>query len=178
MTATYGNEPIRTPEFQGIGGRAWHVKTPETALEHQKQAACGSFLVHAPNAHPLWSWYAVQCIHLRQLDGQPPAHFQFPGASHEWMVLALDPREPIPDVDRWNAPGTPPMRHLEPIDQCWQFIVADDEQAFELCELTVRCIVEQGVSPDQDLRSWWKAAIANTAEHIRLGGHPEGRAHV
>jgi hypothetical protein len=197
---SYGNEPTRAPDLQGdvripkpdpgpdasladvmaavvnpptVPGvaRAWRLEPAE------KLAGVGQWLVHAPHGHPFWPWYVVQAIHLRPLEGQPPAHVQFPGASHEWLVVALNPEAPLPDVDRWAAPGTPPIRYLKPVDQCWQFIVASDEQAAQLCEQAVRCIV-QGVSPDQDFRAWWKAAIANTAEHVRLGGHPDGMARV
>jgi hypothetical protein len=115
----------------------------------------------------------VQVVHLRQLEGQPLAKLQFPGASHELLVLALNPDEPLPDVKRWGSPGTPLMKWLEPVDQCVQFIVADDDQARSVCEMAVRHIVLHGQSPDQDFRNYWASAIANTAEHARLGGHPD-----
>lgn len=172
----YANLPARDPDIHGVG-RAWKVLAPD-APQWQQQASCGAWLVHAPHGHPFWTWYAVQCISLREIAGQDrPPHLQFPGASHEWLVLALNPEQPLPDIERWNGPGTPPMQYLEPIDQCVQFIVADDDQARELCELTVRHILS-GVSPDQDFREYWRTAIANTAEHIRLGGHPDGPAHA
>lgn len=170
--SSYGNEPTVSPDLEGYG-RAWRIEPPASTPEHQKQAGCGQWLVHAPHGHPFWPWYTVQAVHLRPLDGQPPAKVQFPGATHEWLVVALNPEEPLPDVTNWGAPGTPPMRHMEPIDQCVQFIVADDDQARELVELTVKHILLDGVSPDQDFRSYWERAIANTAEHIRLGGHPD-----
>jgi hypothetical protein len=166
----YENQPARDPDLAGMGRAcAWRIEPPEDAPPH---AGVGQWLVHAPHSHPWWPWYAVQAVHLRAVEGKPAAHLQFPGATHEWLVLALNPEEPLPDIDRWGADGTPPMRHLEPVDQCVQFIVADDEQASELVELTVRHILE-GVSCDQDFRGYWQRAVATTAEHVRLGGHPE-----
>lgn len=167
----YSNQPTAAPDLEGYG-RAWKVECPD-ALAHQREAACGQWLVHAPHGHPWWPWYAVQAVHLRPLEGQPPAALQFPGASHELLVVALDPDKPLPEVKRWGSPDTPPMCHLEPVDQCVQFIVADDDQARQVCELVVRHIVLDGQSPDQDFRAYWASGIANTAEHVRLGGHPD-----
>jgi hypothetical protein len=65
------------------------------------------------------------------------------------------------------------MRFLSPIDLCHQFIVKDDEQATELGEGVVKAIVLHGASPDQDFRQQWIETVNRTAEHLRLGHHPE-----
>jgi hypothetical protein len=168
---SYGNEPAREPDTLGASGRAWKVGVPDETPDFQREAECGVWIVHAPHAHSVWWWYAVMVVSLREIPGAPPSRLQFPGASHELLIVALNPEEPLPDVDRWGAAGTPPVRYLTPIDQCVQFIVADDEQAQTLANLVVDVIAD-GMSPDQDFRGWWQDCVAKTSEHLRLGGHP------
>lgn len=134
----------------------------------QRKADCGMWLVHAPHGNPFWPWYMVAVVNLRDHKGQTGSPFiQFPGASHELLVVALNPEDPLPDVDAWTQP-----RYLVPVDQCVQFIVADDKQATSLLDVVVKGILS-GISPDQDYRALWREMVAQTAEHIRLGGHPD-----
>lgn len=156
--------PKREPDVEGPGGRAWAVKTKSK----RKHGGVAHFLVHAVNGNPFWNWYVVSVVHLRAEEGLPQPHIQFPGASHELLMAALNPEEKIPDIDNWKG-----MSHLEPIDQCVQFIVNNDEQAKSLCDDVIRAIVVGGISPDQDFRSWWKQSVNQTAEHYRLGEHPD-----
>lgn len=165
---SYGNEPTKVPDIAGEGGRAWRIPL-EAVVDKRPNASVGSdWLVHAPGSHPLWWWYMIGVVHLRPTAGKP-AKVAFPGATHELMFIAISPEYPLPDVDRWEK-----MHHLEPLDLAEQFIVTDDAQACELGDLIVKHIVFEGASPDQDHRAYWKVAVANTAEHLRLGGHPDG----
>jgi hypothetical protein len=166
---SYGNEPAKAPDIEGIG-KAW--KVPRTSA-HDEVADwggdCGQWLVYdGTRAHPFWWWYVVGCVHLRPLEGQSkPPVVDFPGATHEIMFLALNPEVPLPDLGDWQGAS-----FLQPADLVRQFIVNDDLQARELCELVVRHICD-GHSPDVDFRHYWEAAIDSSAEHARLGGHPD-----
>lgn len=167
----YGNEPTTEPDLAGVG-RAWKLDLdlyrdgPNMMPDHEGTVAW--WLVHAPGAHPFWSWYVVGTVHLREIEGQTRRpHLQFPGASHEILFVALNPEHPLPSLDAWAD-----IQFLEPLDLVEQFIVSDDDAAAELTELVVKHIVD-GMSPDQDHRQYWAGAIARTAEHIRLGGHPD-----
>lgn len=168
----YENQPTRAPDVDGHA-KAWRIKSP-SAPAWQNEGCAAAWLLHVPWAHPLWSFYVLQTIALRSIEAEDrPPVLQFPGASHEMLVSALNPDMPLADIDDWNGPGTPPMAYLEPFDQCVQFIVADDAQAELVSDLVVRAIVEGNLSPDSDFRGLWRETIANTAEHVRLGGHPD-----
>jgi hypothetical protein len=169
------NEPVRPPDLHGAGGqrRAWLTNISRRVPKAKRETTVVQWLVEAPGGRPLWSWswYIVACVHLREVKGAPAPSLHFPGATHELIMVALDPAARLPSVEAWGRPGTPQPRILMPLDQCVQFIVADDEQA---AVLTVKCVevIMAGMTPDSDFRGWWGEAVASTAEHIRLGGHP------
>ena len=128
------------------------------------------WIVHAPGAHPFWTYWAVSIVHLRPIAGAKPPHKKFPGATHEFMILALNPDKPLPSLDVPST-GKWPLYFLEPFDVVEQFEAATDAIANEIGELAVRAIVAGKASPDQDYRSWWAEAIRETAEHYRSGKH-------
>lgn len=168
----YTNLPTIDPEHEGLGGRAWKVPMGEEGQRGKPDydAGVATWLVHytGPNAHPWWNVYVVGTVHLRPLPNVKPPHIQFPGATHEILFCALDPRKPVPDLNDWKG-----MAPLEPLDLVHQFIVPEDEQAADLTGLVIRHMIDAGASPDQDFRAYWRNAINKTAEHFRLGGHPE-----
>lgn len=174
---------VRDPDFAGVA-RVWHI-TPTAASEAAHEGSWGygsasvgaDYLVTGPY-HPFWKWWMVSIVHLRPLEGAPPPHVRFPGATHEIMCLSLDPeprngRPAEPDLDRIEAGdvegGLPGF--LQPPDWVVQVILPDDDGARTLAELVVREIAS-GRSCDSDFRSWWERTIQTTAEHVRLGGHP------
>jgi hypothetical protein len=133
------------------------------------------WLLHVRGAHPLWCYWMLAVIHLRPIASVRPPHVRFEGATHELMVVALDPNVPLPDLDAVGR-GDASFQVLTPIDVCEQFAVQDDAQASQLCEMAVGVCVNGQASPDQDWRRWWTGAIAETAKHLREGKHPEARA--
>lgn len=159
----YKNKPRTTPHLQGPTGAAWR----KTAMRETNVA---NWIVYVPMAHPFWNWYLVSCVHLRPDPAEPdkPPYISFPGATHEFLFMALNPEEPLPSL----GPKAD-AQYLTPVDLATQGILQDDQAATRVLELCVRAMVERGISPDQDNRSWWERAIQATCEHERLGEHPD-----
>lgn len=112
----------------------------------------------------------LSVVHLRQLEGLPPAELQYPEAAYELTSLALHPHpDYLPDPDNWRP------RWLQPIDVCEQFHGVSDAQAAEILEGFVNMIVAGQLSPDSDYRSAWKQLLWETIEHMTTG-HPRGNA--
>jgi hypothetical protein len=141
--------------------------TPGTPAQ---QASLACWFLHIPGAHPLWSRFLLSAVHLREVDGAPPAFKRFAGATHEMLVIALDPAlEPRPDdVTTW--------RHLTPVNVVEQFAVNTDEDAIAITEALARACVDGLllVEPEGILgaREQWTQTVSSTSEHLRLGGHP------
>jgi hypothetical protein len=167
--------------FHGIGGSAHELMIPPPREGFPEQVATlAHWFVRSPMSHPLWPHYLFCCVHLRDVDGQTkPPHRRCPDASHELMLMALNP-----ELGPWSA-GTVVEKmltprtssaFLTPLNVSQQIRGAADAQAVELTALLARGMVD-GIVPiePQDYpngRERWAAVIANTLEHIRTGGHP------
>lgn len=89
------------------------------------------FIECVPPLHPLWNHYKVICISLKEDDDLPPPYKQFPEATHELIVVALD-RDKQPTYDDPDS-----YRFLTPVNYTYQF-KATGEQAREICEEAAR----------------------------------------
>lgn len=162
----------REPDIQGPAARAWRHMGKATREEH-KDGICG-WLVHAPASHPFWPWHWIYVVHLRPIEGAPPAKKHYEEAGYEFGIFAVDPeRCPAPEPD-----GQYPL--LQPPDVIVQFHLGKDwtaeradHDAARIAESAVRAIAAGAISPDQDYRSLWKELIPSTAACFREGGHVE-----
>jgi hypothetical protein len=116
-------------------------------------ATVAVWLIDAPWAHPLWDYHAVFIVHLRgDVDGKPAA-LQFPGATHEFAVVALDPGyQPNPDQpEDW--------RWLNPLSICQQFIAESDAVAVQKIEQLLLRVDRASLTVDSDGRSAWRRLL-------------------
>lgn len=61
-------------------------------------AVVKSWLLTLPDHHPLWDHYSLSVITLAEIPGVPAPVIAVPGATHEILLLALDPNStPQPD---------------------------------------------------------------------------------
>ena len=112
----YQGTRIAAPPTQaGQGGRGWRLTLPSPGSRAlpDHEGTVGGFLVAAPGAHPFWDHYLFMVVHLRPIPGVKPAHKRFEAATHEFMIMALDPGQPLPTL----------------IDVIEQFAAADDATA-------------------------------------------------
>lgn len=164
--------PWPEPDFTGPFGKAWDVTGAK--LSNQSVVAIdafmGGWLLYAPAAHPLWNWHVLMGIHLRDVEGQSsPPHLRFPGATHEIICLAINPEK-----EGGLHPGDANTFHyLRPPDFAEQIILPRDAHCAELLSLGAHAVVDGMLVPDSDFRGAWQASLNATAEHFRLGGHPD-----
>jgi hypothetical protein len=158
------------PTYSGPGGKAWRfVKPPADDNPRQQITVGDSWLVFAPEAHPLWSWHAIMAVALRDVEGLAPANKSYPEAEFEIMIFALNPERPLPDPRVWPEPGD--LSVLEPEDVAVQFDGVTDAQAAEILELCARACTAGYLVPDSDYRTAWKDSIAATVSHYAEGRH-------
>lgn len=159
--------------IEGPHGRAELVppgEGPEWA-----ETVC-TWLLTAPWAHPLWSQYMLAVVRLRDgVPGFPPPKRQFDGATHELIVVALNPEHgpfTVASVERFQRTGMP---YLTPLNIAHQ-IEGSDEEAAELAELAALAVVRAWLCPEtadapERVRANWKASLVRTLAHIRGEAH-------
>lgn len=165
---------MREPDLTGVA-RAWRIRINEALKRRHRDewgyddAGIAVWFVNGPY-HPVWSWWMVQVIHLRPIEGAPPAHRKYPEAEYEFGIYSLDPAME-PDIDALERGDPKPcFRFLTPPDAIVQFHGITDDQALGVGEAAIQAIVA-GASPDSDFRSWWERYIAGTVEHYRAVLH-------
>jgi hypothetical protein len=145
----------RQPDKQGFG-KAWKYDIPESS-----PAALEAWLVHRPDAHPLWSNYMVSIVTLADVPGMPPAKKRTRSCTHELQVLALDP-EHEPDPDKSTG-----SKFLYPPNFVRQFEDFTDDLAKLVGERLVAGFVNGDVNPDTDHRTCQERYVDTLVEKAR-----------
>lgn len=110
-----------------------------------------SWIISAPWAHPVWHQYGLYLYDLTSphKDGPPTIHA--PGATHEFLLYALDPAKPVPR----NAETAAGAQWLQPPNYGYQFKAESDLVARQRLQKVVDRIVAKEISPDTDFRQTW-----------------------
>lgn len=130
-------------------------------------ATRSGWLITAPGYHPLWSQYALWLITLADVPGVPPAVKHDDAATHEIMVLPLDPENGPHPIE---ALGSTFIEYVGRGNIAQQFTADSDEHAAHAAELCARAVTdgllnpETGDAPDR-IRAAWKYTIAATLDH-------------
>jgi hypothetical protein len=111
-------------ELHGPNGRTARLLPPGHHADHP--AVLAIWIITAPDAHPLWSQYALSAVTLADLPGVPEARKRNDTVTHELTVLALNP-----DHGPYDNATVERMRYLGPVNVVEQF-TATDEHAREL----------------------------------------------
>lgn len=125
------------------------------------------WLIEAPWAHPLWTQYYLALYDLTRVSkaaGPPVIHKR--GATHEFMLYALDPEIPVPK-DGHIDPKM--LRLLSPPNYAYQFKAASDADAQARVQEIVDGIVAKHLSPDTDLRSLWNKLLSDMYPLVTAG---------
>lgn len=119
------------------------------------------WIIDAPWAHPIWSQYQLVLYDLTSPSaehGEPK--ILLPGATHEFMLWALDPDKPI---KRDTQPELGKLVRLQPPNYAYQFKAESDAAAEARLQRLVDRIAAREVSPDTDFRSFWNSHLFSDA---------------
>lgn len=153
----------RKPDMEGPFASAWRLDMTNARAAaaarpggNPDDATVAGWIVHAPHSHPIWPYVAVVCVHLRDMPHQtkpPTVHLE--GASHEIIVLALNPATypPLIDGDK--------LDFLRPSNFVGQFAVASDDEASAIVDVVIARICSGTLNPDTDGNSNWVALFGD-----------------
>lgn len=138
-----------------------------TELEGPQQATVAAWWLECPGEAPLWSKYLLAVVHLRPVDGIP-ANVVVPGATHELLVVALNPeRDPrAVDPDSWE--------YLLPPNVTEQVELPDDNAAKQLASHAAQAVVAGILWAEPPLSGQvepWRTSLIKTAAHLRGEPH-------
>lgn len=136
------------PTLTDRHGRAWLIDTRE--YKSKFPASVSLWMIEAPWAHPLWHSYIISLVDLKErpTDREKPTLY-FPTATHEFMLLAMNPDKPREQAFKFVNGLT-----LAPTNFGAQ-MASDDVQAAKLIEATVKEILSGDLSPDTDFTHEW-----------------------
>lgn len=159
--------------LRGSYGTAEPVPVPPSSPE-VPHATLSTWLITAPRYHLAWSQYNLGVLHLRETpELGKPNRLDFPGATHEILVAALDPDHgpfTLAMMKEFARTGTG-MHYLRPVNIEWQF-EATDEEAVELCRMACLGIIHGQLNPEtgdssEKIRAAWSHSLGETLEHMR-----------
>lgn len=136
-------------------------------IEQQATIAC--WWLDCPGQSPLWRHYVLAVVHLRPIEGQEhDPVVTVPHATHELMVVALDPdRNPDPeDTDTWGF--------LRPTNVVEQVQLPDDQAAAQLAHDAAYGVVHGVLWAEPPLSGQvepWRTSLVKTAAHLRGEEH-------
>lgn len=151
----------------GPRGRAWGLPLDQGRKPH---AALAAWLLQVPGAHPVWSHYFLQVIHLRPVPGLPAPHKVAEDATHEFVVYAVDSGE-NPDPERMES-----IQILHPVNVVAQVSGMTDEVVVQVLKLCALACLDGRLNPEPTApeQEFWLRAILGTAEHYLVGVHTAG----
>lgn len=155
-------------QLEGVAGTATEILVEGPFPRPELAATLASWFLHCPGQSPAWSHYVLSVIHLRPIEGARPAVIRVPGATHEVVLLALDPTlEPQPtDSETWSF--------LTPVNVMEQVELPGDDQAVTLCRLSAQAVVAGYFWAEPPLSGQvepWRTSMIKTAAHLRGEEH-------
>lgn len=160
--------PVRT-DYEGPYGKMEFIDHDTTNPLNAAGVCC--YLITAPAYHPVWSQYMLGVVDLKDHDGLPDPKLHFDGATHELMVVALNPdyRQDKASMLHHAKEGTLPF--LLPVNIAHQF-TASDEEMEAMAWLCGNAITEGRMDPEvgdapELVREGWLAACVKTLAHFR-----------
>jgi hypothetical protein len=154
-------------QMRGPAGHAHEVVTIKVDQPDQ-QATLATWFLNCPGQSAAWDRYLLSVIHLRPIAGVKPAGIRVPGATHEVVLVALDPdKHPHPTKPRTWA-------FLRPVNVAEQITLPDDNAARHVAKLAARAVVD-GVLPAEPALSGaiepWRTTLIRTSAHLRGEEH-------
>lgn len=166
------SDPTAATELEGPCGQA--LKLDTSGMANNEETVC-SWLISAPVFHPMWSQYALLVVRLRDLPGWPPPHRQFPGATHELLVVTLNPEHGPYDAGMVSKYAAGNLPVLTPVNVAHQ-IEGTDEEAEKLAYYGAWGICAGHLEPESSngadrIREGWKVSMVKTLAHVRGEAH-------
>lgn len=147
----------------GAVGRATEILSElEPSDRPDLQGSVGIWFLDCPGQSPAWRHYLLSIAHLRPIEGVKPARIFREGATHEVMLLALDPEaNPAPcDEGSW--------KWLSPTNYAGQIILPSDRDARRVIGILARATADGLLWAEPPLsgqKEPWESQLRQLEDH-------------
>lgn len=128
------------------GWRAWMSDLPPVAERPNPDtvASLARWHLEMPNSHPFWDRWVILTCSLADFPGVPPAKKEWPEATHELSVWAINPDFP---AEEWAKGG---VSLLHGANHVVQFVCKDDAAALMIAAFAAEAFVcgRQVIEPE------------------------------
>lgn len=151
----------------GAAGRATEIVfSMEPSDKPDVSATLAAWFLQCPGQSPAWQHYHLSIIHLRPIPNVEPAVLKRENATHEVMLVALNPKpRPVPeDVMSWHW--------LRPINFTGQLALPSDEEAKTVLKILARAVADGllwAEPPLSGMKEPWESQLR------QLEAHAEGK---
>lgn len=154
--------------LKGPAGTATEVLMEGKRATPDQTATLSTWFFDCPGQSPFWDNYLLSIIHLRPIEGVKPADIRVPGATHEVLLLALDPNKK-PQATKLKS-----WSWLLPMNLCEQVELPDDKAAVVLLAQVAGAVVDGRLWAEPPLsgqKEPWRTVLVRTAAHHRGEEH-------
>lgn len=145
-------KPLRPPDKFDLWAKCWNItEHRQRTGEVQRTHLVESWIVHAPQSHPVWPWHLI----TGQRIPPAPEYQMVPGATHELGIYALDPRFYPPPLEG----GALSLMH--PHDALFQFSTMTDAIMRRLVLRCVDWIADGTLVPHERWFPFWAEHVTN-----------------
>jgi hypothetical protein len=155
-------------KYRGPAGSATEILLKGEPDRPDWAATVSCWFLECPGQSPAWSRYTMNVIHLRDIENVPPAHIRVPRATHELILIALDPdRHPQPTkLSSWHP--------LRPLNVQEQIQLPSDQAAHELADKAAQAVVQGLLWAEPPLSGQvepWRTMLIKLSAHLRGEEH-------
>lgn len=127
-------------------------------------ASLERWILHLPGHHAAWDFYALLCCSLADFPGVPPAKKHFPGATHEFVVGAINPDFPRSNLDAGGVDLLEPLNYVE------QLALPNDAAASRILEAVAADFVNGNLPAEPQgilgARSFFRARLQKLKDEV------------
>lgn len=158
----------------GPAGEGWKTEYSPEESKNPADATLSHWIIHAPKQSPAWEYYVIFGVHLRPIPGTPPPVQRHPSATHDIMILALNPKmgddvRPENYLERINQVRSQGEGwYLTPINFTGQFEGTDDE-CVRLTDQLARMIIAARLpaEPPMSGGDYWTTYLQYALQEMR-----------
>src|SRR5216117_356305 len=88
------------PIYDKVAGQLGTAEPVELPDIPQAATTVASWLITSERYHPYFHQWLLSAVRLGDVEGFPPAHLQFEGATHEILAMTLNPEAGRFDLGR------------------------------------------------------------------------------